>query len=58
MLSEVENWEDDFKSRAQVEIKRIQFLGTTNGGASACIPIPDGYYAPAGSELPLRCEAG
>merc|ERR1719272_422302 len=58
VLSEVENWSDSFKSRANVEIKRIHFLGTTNGGASDCIPIPAGYYAPERSELPLQCEAG
>ena len=56
VLSEVQNRLDSYESRAHVEIKRIHFLGTTTGGASDCITVPDGYYAPEKSELPLRCE--
>ena len=51
VLSEVDSGEDeDFVSTAKVEISRIQFLGTTTGGASSCVPVPDGYFAKAGSE--------
>ena len=46
VLSEFEVWDPDFVSTAQVEIKRISFNGTLNGGARECIPVPDGWYAP------------
>ena len=47
VISNIEEYRPDFVSKANVEIKRITFLGTTVGGASDCIPVPLGWYAPA-----------
>ena len=58
MLSNVEDRKADYHSNAMVEIKRITFLGTTVGGASDCIPVPRGWYSPARSVLPSKCEPG
>ena len=47
LLSEFTEKDPNFVSRAQVEIKRITFNGTIDGGARECIEVPDGWYAPA-----------
>ena len=52
VLSNFDEYQKDFKSKANVEIKRITFLGTTVGGASDCIPVPDGWYAASMSHFP------
>lgn len=58
MLSEFETLNPDFKSKAKAEIKRITFAGVEHGGASRCIAVPDGWYAPDKSVWPQQCEAG
>lgn len=52
VLSNVERFDPKFISKANVEIKRITFLGTTNGGAGDCIPVPAGWFAPKLSTMP------
>jgi hypothetical protein len=46
VLSEFDERDPDFVSTAQVEIKRISFNGTRDGGARECNKVPDGWYAP------------
>lgn len=58
VLSEFSDFQPEFTSQAHVEIKRISFLGTTNGGASDCIAVPEGWFAPALSTLPSQCPPG
>ena len=58
VISEFETFDPEFVSKAQVEIKRIAFTGTINGGASRCIDVPEGSYAPAKSVYPSWCPAG
>jgi len=48
-ISNFEQYDPNFVSKAHLEIKRITFLGTKVGGASDCIPVPDGWYAEARS---------
>tara|TARA_B110000285_G_C14811827_1_gene462329 strand:- start:328 stop:540 length:213 start_codon:yes stop_codon:yes gene_type:complete len=58
VLSEFTEKNPDFVSSAQVEIKRISFNGTIDGAARECIPVADGWYAPALSSAPLKCDLG
>lgn len=53
IISDIETHKSNFVSKARVQIKRISFLGTTRGGAAECVPVPDGWYAPARSVDPL-----
>ena len=55
VLSEFETYDPDFVSKAHVEIKRISFTGTSKGGAAECLPVPEGYFAPASSVKPYKC---
>lgn len=48
----------DRKSQARVQLQKIQFLGSDMGGAQECLPVTDGYYAPAQSRAPLKCPIG
>jgi hypothetical protein len=57
-LSEFDKYDPNFVSKAQVEIKRIAFSGTVNGGASKCIDVPGGWFAPALSVYPSQCPTG
>jgi len=46
-LSNKQNRDPNYISKAYVEIKRVTFFGTSTGGASECYPVLDGWYAPA-----------
>jgi hypothetical protein len=58
VLSNKEKYDPNFKSLARVLIKRITFHGTTIGGASDCIKVLDGWFAPEKSVMPFKCAEG
>jgi len=58
-ISAISNHESQQRqSKARVQIKKIQFLGSNRGGAQECLPVTTGFYAPALSRAPLKCQAG